>query len=134
MTLRSFLGWIAGMFWLPFYMVYDLLSGSLRVSKDILTPGEGITPAIVEVPLRCHNNLEISLMSNLVSLSPGVITVATRREPPTVWVHAMYVEDRPSILEYVRTIEDHVLRATRPSGGPPPRLEEPNRTEGGRRR
>lgn len=129
MTLRSVLSWILGMLWLPLYMTYDLVSGTARVTRDILTPGEGITPAIVEVPLRCRNNVEISLMSNLVSLAPGSVTVATRQEPATVWVHAMYTKDRRSILDYVHTIEDHVLRATRPDGWLPPRPTGPERDE-----
>ena len=134
MTLKSVLNWILGMFWLPFYMIYDLVNGAVRVTGDILTPGEGITPAIVEVPLRCRNNIEISLMANLVSLAPGSITMATRREPATVWVHSMYTKDRRSVLDYVHTIEEQVLRATRPDGHLPPRPTGPERDEQERNR
>ncbi|MBR8743879.1 Na+/H+ antiporter subunit E [Nocardiopsis sp. MG754419] len=133
MTPRTFLTWILGMFWLPLYMAYDLVAGSLRVTRDILRPQGDITPAFVEVPLRCRSDFEISLMSNLVSLSPGTITVATRQNPATVWVHAMYAHDHRSVLDYVHTMEDQVLRATRPDGVPtrPGDLE---RDERGRRR
>jgi multicomponent Na+:H+ antiporter subunit E len=133
MTPRTLLTWILGMLWLPVYLAYDLVSGSVRVTRDILVPGDTIVPAFVEVPLRCRNDFEISLMANLISLAPGSITVATRPDPATVWVHAMYAEDHRSVLDYVHTMEDHVLRATRPDGVPP-RPGELERDEGGRRR
>lgn len=132
MTPRTLVFWLLGVLWLPFYLIYDLVGGSLRVSRDILFPGDSITPAFVEVPLRCRNDFEISLMSNLVSLTPGTITVATRHDPATVWVHAMYAADHRSVLGHVHNMEDHVLRATRPDGVPL-RPDDLEREEGGRR-
>ncbi|GAA1093190.1 Na+/H+ antiporter subunit E [Nocardiopsis exhalans] len=133
MTPRTFLAWILGMLWLPCYVLYDLLHGSVRVSRDILLPGDTIVPAFVEVPLRCRNDLEISLMANLISLSPGSLTVAARHDPATLWVHAMYAKDHRSVLHQVHTLEDTVLRATRPEGVPP-RPEDLERDEKGERR
>jgi multicomponent Na+:H+ antiporter subunit E len=133
MTPRTFLTWILGMLWLPCYVVYDLLHGSVRVSRDILLPGDTVAPAFVEVPLRCRDDLEISLMANLISLSPGSLTVAARHDPATLWVHAMYAKDHRSVLRHVHTLEDNVLRATRPEGVPP-RPDDLERDERGERR
>ncbi|WP_017613922.1 Na+/H+ antiporter subunit E [Nocardiopsis salina] len=133
MTVKSVLIWILGILWLPVYLAYDLLVGSLRVGWEILTPGSQIAPAFVEVPLRCRTDFEISMMANLVSLTPGSLTVAARHDPATVWVHAMYAESHSSIIRYVHTIEDNLLRATRPEGIPP-RPEDLDRDEEGQRR
>lgn len=132
-TPRTALTWILGMLWLPVYLAYDLLSGSVRVSRDIVIPGDTIRPAFVEVPLRCRNDFEISLMANLVSLSPGSITVATRHDPATLWVHAMYAKNHRHVLHSVHTLEDYVLRATRPDGVPP-RPDDLERNGNGERR
>jgi multicomponent Na+:H+ antiporter subunit E len=133
MTPRTLLNWILGMLWLPLYIAYDLVRGSVRVTRDIILPGGAIVPAFVEVPLRCRSDFEISMMANLVSLAPGSITVASRHDPATVWVHAMYAQDHRSVLDYVHTMEDHLLRATRPDGVPP-RPRDLERGEGGLRR
>ena len=133
MTARTFLTWILGMLWLPCYLVYDLLRGTARVSRDILLPGVTIAPAFIEVPLRCRNDFEISLMANLITLTPGTVTVAARHDPATLWVHAMYARDHGSVLHHVHGLEDQVLRATRPEGVPP-RPEDVERDERGERR
>ena len=132
MTVKSVLIWLLGILWLPVYLVYDLVAGSVRVGWEILTPGNTTTPAFVEVPLRCHNDFEISVMANLVSLAPGSLTVAARHDPATVWVHAVFARDHRSVLDEVHRMEDQVLRATRPKGFPP-RPEDLERDEGGRR-
>lgn len=132
MTLKGFLNWVYGMFRLPVHIVYDLISGSARVGWEILTPGCSLSPAFVEVPLRCRNNAEIAALANLVSLTPGSLTIAARHDPATLWVHSMYVKSHVSAVRYVHTIEDHLLRATRPKGVPP-RPEDLGRDTEGRR-
>lgn len=132
MTVKSVLVWLLGMLWLPVYLVYDLVAGSLRVGWEILTPGSSVTPAFVEVPLRCRTDFEISVMANLISLAPGSITVAARHDPATVWVHAVFAKDHRTVLHEVHLMEDQVLRATRPTGVPP-RPEDLERDEGGKR-
>lgn len=124
---------VAGCLWLPVYLAYDLIVGSLRVGHEILTPGSRISPAFVEVPLRCRTDFEISALANLVSLTPGSLTVAARHDPATVWVHSMYARSHESVVSYVHAMEDHLLRATRPRGVPP-RPEDLERGEGGQRR
>lgn len=119
MTPKSFLQWIYGLLRLPVYIVYDLAFGSVRVGWEILTPGCSLSPAFVEVPLRCRNSAEIAALANLVSLTPGSLTIAARHDPATLWVHSMYVKSHESAVRYVHTIEDHLLRATRPRGIPP---------------
>lgn len=133
MTIRSALKWILSILWFPFYLVYELVSGSLLVGWDILTPGSSATPAFVEVPLRCRNDGEIAALANLISLTPGSITVAARHSPATLWVHEMYAADHDSAVRAVHLMEDHLLLMTRPEGRPP-RPDDLDRDKGGQRR
>ncbi|WP_017607364.1 Na+/H+ antiporter subunit E [Nocardiopsis xinjiangensis] len=132
MTVKSVLNWILGILWIPVYLAYDLLTGSLRVGWEILTPGSRISAAFVEVPLRCRTDFEVSTLANLVSLTPGSLTVAARQDPATVWVYSMYTHSHGSTVRYVHAMEDRLLRATRPAGKPP-RAEDLERDEGGQR-
>jgi len=133
MTVKSVLVWLLGILWMPVYVAYDLITGSLRVGWEILTPGSQISPAFVEVPLRCRTDFEVSMLANLISLTPGSLTVAARQDPATVWVYSMYTESHGSTLRYAHAMEDHLLRATRPEGVPP-RPQDLERDEGGQRR
>ncbi|MBQ1079996.1 MULTISPECIES: Na+/H+ antiporter subunit E [unclassified Nocardiopsis] len=110
--------WAPRVLWFPFYAGAEIVKTSLQVMWDIVTPGSSATPAFVEVPVRCRTDFEFTLLANLISLTPGTVTVAVRRDPATLWVHGLYVQDRASFQQDIHAMEDRVLAVTRPSGPP----------------
>lgn len=122
------LTWGLRVLWFPFYAGGEIVKTSFQVMWDIVTPGSSATPAFVEVPIRCRTDFEVTMLANLISLTPGTVTVAVRNEPSTLWVHGLYVEDHASFREDIRVMEDRILAVTRP-----PRAEQPVTTEEGTR-
>ncbi|WP_017587733.1 Na+/H+ antiporter subunit E [Nocardiopsis ganjiahuensis] len=114
----TYLMWALRLLRFPFYAGWEIIRTSFEVMRDILTPGSSTNPAFVEVPVRCRTDLEFTLLANLISLTPGTVTVAVRQEPAALWVHGLYVEDRESFRQDIRTMEDRVLAVTRPTGSP----------------
>ena len=71
LLLRPF--WILRLFVL---FLWDLLISSLQVARAALTPGDSVSPRFVTVPLdAARSNLEITLVANYITLTPGTITV-----------------------------------------------------------
>ena len=99
--------------WFPFFYGSRVVTSTLRVAWDVLTPGSASVPALIEVPLRCRTDLEITAVANMVSLTPGTVTVATRTDPPTLWVHGMYTADERAFLDDIHQMEDYLLGLTR---------------------
>ncbi|WP_150252350.1 Na+/H+ antiporter subunit E [Nocardiopsis deserti] len=99
--------------WFPFFYGSRVVTSTLRVAWDVLTPGSASVPALIEVPLRCRTDLEITAVANMVSLTPGTVTVATRTNPPALWVHGMYTTDEQAFLDDIRQMEDYLLSLTR---------------------
>ncbi len=98
----------------------QIVKGALDIAKDALLPGVDIQPAILELPLRCTTDLEISLMASSITITPGTITVgiasAAGSAPPTLYVHAIYAHDPEAVRADLRDMEDHVLVMTRGRG------------------
>ena len=109
------LAWALRVLWFPFYAGAEIVKTSLQVMWDIVTPGSASTPAFVEVPVRCRTDFEFTMLANLISLTPGTVTMAVRREPATLWVHGLYVEDRASFQRDIHVMEDRILAVTRPT-------------------
>ncbi|MEU3308356.1 Na+/H+ antiporter subunit E [Nocardiopsis sp. NPDC055551] len=122
------LKWALRLLWFPFYAGGEITKTSFQVMWDIVTPGSASTPAFVEVPIRGRTDFEVTMLANLISLTPGTVTVAVRHEPSTLWVHGLYVQDRESFREDIRAMEDRILAVTRP-----PRSAESITAEGGTR-
>lgn len=70
---------------------WELVVSSLRVAYDVLTPTLYMRPAIVAVPLDVRSDLAITLLANLVSLTPGSLTIDLSADRRTLYVHVMFV-------------------------------------------
>ena len=77
---------------LGFY-IGELLISSLRVAYDVLTPTFHMRPRIIPVPLDVQSEGEITLLANLISLSPGSLTLDVSPDRRTLQVHVMYAGD-----------------------------------------
>jgi multicomponent Na+:H+ antiporter subunit E len=76
-----------------FYFLWELLKANLRVAMDIVTPKNYMMPGLIRIPLEARSDIEISLLANIISLTPGSLCVDVSDDKKTMYVHAMYVED-----------------------------------------
>jgi len=97
------------------FFVKELVLSSLRVAHDVLTPGYMMKPGIVAVPLRAKTDVEITVLANLISLTPGTLSIDVSRDRSVLYVHAMYDADDPDSIRRAITnkLETRVLRLFR---------------------
>ncbi len=106
-----------------FYIVRAIVTGTLTVALDAFSPGKGVTPMIVELPLECSTDLEITLMASSITITPGTLTLGIAPSdggtPATLFVHSMYTVRREDTIASLREMEQRLLRMTRGKGGRP---------------
>lgn len=102
------------------YLVTEILTSSLRVARSVLNPRVVWAPAIIELPLRCRTDFEITTMASSITLTPGTLTVgiapAGPDHPPTLFVQALYGADLQAVRESLQDMERRLLLATRGRG------------------
>lgn len=85
-----------------FYFIYELIVANLKVAKDILTPTHLMKPAIIAYDLEAKTDLEITLLANLITLTPGTLSLDVSKDKKTLYVHAMYVESAEETKNEIR--------------------------------
>lgn len=75
------------------YFLKELMIANLKVAFDIITPKNHLKPAIIAVPLDVESDIEITLFANLVTLTPGTLSLDVSENRRTLYVHALYVDD-----------------------------------------
>ncbi|HKK00284.1 MAG TPA: Na+/H+ antiporter subunit E [Desulfotignum sp.] len=75
------------------YFFWELMISSLQVAWDVITPKHINRPGIIGVPLAARTDLEIFLVANLLSLTPGTLSVDLSEDKKTLYVHVMFLED-----------------------------------------
>ncbi|WP_291114626.1 Na+/H+ antiporter subunit E [Flavobacterium sp. UBA6135] len=86
-----------------FYFIYELIKANIQVAYDVITPTMYMKPGIVSVPLDANTDLEITLLANVISLTPGTLSLDVSDDRKVLYVHAMYIHDKD---EFIRSIKD----------------------------
>jgi multicomponent Na+:H+ antiporter subunit E len=89
------------------FFLWQLLMANLRVAYDVLTPTYYMRPGIIAVPLDCETPEEITLLANLITLTPGSLSLDLSHDRKTLYVHSMFIDD---IEQERRNIKDGLER------------------------
>jgi multicomponent Na+:H+ antiporter subunit E len=75
------------------FYLSELVRANLRVAYDVLTPTHHMQPGIIAVPLEARNEAEITLLANLITMTPGTLSMDVSDDRSVLYVHGMFVED-----------------------------------------
>lgn len=94
--------------------LYELVVSSLRVVWDVVTPPLFTRPGIIALPLDARSDVEILLVANLISLTPGTLSLDVSPDRRTLFVHAMFIDDAQAVKDELKAgMERRVLEALR---------------------
>ncbi|MBE0599062.1 MAG: Na+/H+ antiporter subunit E [Desulfuromonadales bacterium] len=81
--------------WLDFFFffLWELVVASAQVTYDILTPHHRMRPAVIAIPLDLQTDTEITLLANMITLTPGTLSLDISPQRDILYIHAMYVDD-----------------------------------------
>lgn len=77
---------------LALFFVRELVRANVRVALDVLRPSGHLCPAVVAVPLDVETDREILLLSMLINITPGSVTIDLSDDRRTLFVHVMHME------------------------------------------
>lgn len=95
----------------------ELLVSALQVARYTVQPTLNIQPAIIEYPLDVQTPREITVLANLISLTPGTLSLDVAPDCHCLYVHAISIEtdDGAEVIAEIKgSLEKHVSRALGP--------------------
>jgi len=85
------------------YYLKELVLSSLFVAWDIITPKNYMRPGIVEVPVDLKSETAIIAFANLISMTPGSLTVDMTPDKKKIFIHVMYLYDREDFIRKTKS-------------------------------
>lgn len=73
--------------------LYELILSAWRVMILVLSPKMDIKPGIFAFPLTLENDGEITLLANMITLTPGTLSVDVSDDKKYIYVHAIDASD-----------------------------------------
>jgi multicomponent Na+:H+ antiporter subunit E len=78
---------------LQLFLIWELILANLRVAHDVLTPRYYMRPGVIAIPLDARTDVEITLLANLITLTPGTLSLDVSTDRSTLYIHIMYIDD-----------------------------------------
>ena len=73
------------------FFAWELILANVRVAADVLRPRTSIQPAVLAIPLDVTTDGEILLLSMLINITPGSVTIDLSEDRRTLYVHVMHM-------------------------------------------
>lgn len=114
-TSTSGLAWPLRIVSFLFWYAKEFLVANAKVTADVLRPQSRMKmqPAIIAVPAASESDAEWTMISNLITLTPGTLTLTISRAHGILYVHGMFVESREALVAEIQEMEDRMLYAMR---------------------
>jgi len=93
-----------------FYFYYELFMSSFQVARDVLALRPTNNPRIVEMPLDVKSDFEILLVTNLISLTPGTLSLDVKPDRSAALIHAMFADDPDEVVRSLKNGMERMVR------------------------
>lgn len=92
----------------------ELILSNIDVVKLVYKRNPEIEPGIFKMPIEVKQNWEITLLANLITLTPGTLTVAISDDHSTLFIHAMHIDTIDESIESIKnTFEKAIMEVTK---------------------
>lgn len=83
-----------------FFLFYikEVLSANLEIAVDIMRPSPQASPGFIELPLGPMSNMQILLLTNLITMTPGTVSFDLSHDRKRLLIHVLYLRDQPEQL------------------------------------
>ena len=83
---------------------------NLKVAYEVVTPKYNMKPAFIELDLDGMSDRQILFAANLITMTPGTLSLDVCEETKRLKIHSMYVDNTDAAI---RELETKILRRIR---------------------
>lgn len=97
-----------------FFFLRELVAANLKVAYDVITPRHRMRPGVIAIPIDADTDEEITLLANLITLTPGTVSLDVAVDRRVLYVHAMYIDDPAALRSQIKNrLERRLLELLR---------------------
>lgn len=96
------------------FLLREMIASNLSVALDVLRPTSSLRPGIIAIPLDVRSDVEITLLVNMVMLTPGTLAIDVTSDRRVLYLHTMNADDPDKVREQIKSgFERRVMRVMR---------------------
>jgi multicomponent Na+:H+ antiporter subunit E len=111
---RFYLYRVIAVFRLFFIFIRELIMSNIAVLKVILKPKLDMKPGIFALKTELQSDWEITILANLITLTPGTLVIDISPDNQTLYIHAMDIDDVDDAINSIKnTFEKAIMEVSR---------------------
>ncbi|OZM57781.1 Na+/H+ antiporter subunit E [Lottiidibacillus patelloidae] len=100
--------------YLIFLFLKELILANIEVLKLVYKPKMTLEPGIFALPTELKTNWEITLLANLITLTPGTLSVTLSNDNKLIYIHAVDISDVEDTIKQIKdSFEKAIMEVTR---------------------
>lgn len=89
-----------------FYFLYEMIAANVQVAYDVVTPNYFFKPGIIRYPLEAVTDIEINLLSTIISMTPGTLILDISEDRKFLFIHVMYLKDKEHFITQMKKVSN----------------------------
>jgi multicomponent Na+:H+ antiporter subunit E len=89
---------------LVIFFLKELVVASVEVAYDVVTVHHMAEPGIIAYPLDARTDIEITFLANMISLTPGTLSIDVSDDKRILFIHALYIKGG-EVDAFIRSIK-----------------------------
>lgn len=86
------MSWIRDFLAFALFYLKEVVSANLKLAADIVTPRSHAKPGFVVLPLEPMTDMQLLLLTNLISMTPGTLSFDLSQDRSRLLLHVMYLQ------------------------------------------
>lgn len=92
------------------YFVKILIQSNWTVAKVLMRPGFNESPRVIRYSVEGLTNLQITALANVITLTPGTLSMDISEDKKTLYVHCMFGVSREQITRDLDDLRDRIMK------------------------
>src|SRR5690625_7922076 len=97
------------------FFIKELVKANFKVAFDVATPLWYMKPGVIALPITAETDVEITILANFISLTPGTLILDVSSERRVMFVLSMYLFNVDAMTGRLHEFSEHTLRVLRTS-------------------
>lgn len=85
-----------------FYFLKEVVIANLQIAQLIFWNPKSIKPALIKVPLDVQTDRGIFLLSSMITLTPGTLSIEVTDDRKSLFVHVTHTDDPESVVQSIK--------------------------------
>ncbi|MEM1158224.1 MAG: Na+/H+ antiporter subunit E [Verrucomicrobiota bacterium] len=100
--------WLWKCFCFLMFYIKEVVLSNIRVAYDVLTPTHHMRPGFVAIPLEELTERQTLILANLVTMTPGTLSMDVSSDRRTLYLHAMYIDDLDNVRREITVYQQKI--------------------------